>query len=88
VFFALASGEQECRLGITATRRLGGAVLRNRARRRMRELFRRHGEAVEGLAADLVVNLRRSCVDASWTELERDYLRCLRVVRSRLHSRE
>ena len=46
------------RLGITATRKVGGAVDRNRARRRVREVYRRWHARTPGAAGlDLVVNL-------------------------------
>ena len=38
------------RLGITVTRRLGGAVRRNRAKRLIREIFRRYKPAREPCA--------------------------------------
>src|SRR5215510_3157980 len=41
VISALAAGKQS-RLGITATRRFGKAVVRNRMKRILREFFRRH----------------------------------------------
>ena len=41
-FFSLNNGLNVARLGIIATRRLGGAVRRNRAKRCVRELFRHH----------------------------------------------
>lgn len=84
VVFARPAGES-CRLGITVTRRVGCAVVRNRARRRVRELFRRNPEAVNGVRADLVVNVRRGCAEVSWPELERDYLECVAKVVRRLH---
>lgn len=78
-------GEGEgCRLGITATRKIGGAVVRNRARRRVRELYRRHAEALPGSATDLVVNVRRGCAEAPWRELEEDYLLCMLKLARRL----
>jgi ribonuclease P protein component len=47
------------RLGITATRRVGGAVVRNRVRRRIREGFRRmKGSLPAGPWRDVVVNVR------------------------------
>ena len=45
------------RLGLTATRRIGGAVKRNRARRRARDFFRLHEDAIPG-GWDFVVNLK------------------------------
>lgn len=65
------------RLGITVTRRVGGAVVRNRARRRVRELARRLGLEVGAGGGDVVVNVRRGCAEATWSELEEDYLRCV-----------
>lgn len=58
------------RLGIAATRKIGGAVVRNRAKRRVRELFRRQKPAAE---LDLVVIPRREFLDAPYTQLEREY---------------
>ena len=87
VLFVWTHGEERSRFGVTATRRIGGAVERNRARRRLRELARRHRERIDGLVADIVVNVRRGCQDVAWAELEADYLRCLSRVESRLPER-
>lgn len=40
VMYAVSCRGQQIRLGITAGKKLGGAVQRNRAKRRLRELFR------------------------------------------------
>lgn len=58
------------RLGIAATRRLGGAVERNRAKRLVREVFRRHKIAP---GFDVVVVPKRELLDASLTALESEY---------------
>jgi ribonuclease P protein component len=42
--FARPNGKDFSRLGITTTRRLGKAVVRNRARRLVREAYRTHRE--------------------------------------------
>ena len=73
----------ECRLGITATRRLGGAVVRNRARRRIRELFRRHGDGLLERGVDVVVNARDGCAYGPWPEVAGDFVRCMSTVSRR-----
>ena len=58
------------RLGIAATRKLGGAVVRNRAKRRVRELFRHHKPSS---ALDVVVVPRRELIDAPLASLEIEF---------------
>ncbi len=84
VVFAQAREDRSSRLGITATRRCGGSVVRNRARRRVRALVQRHGFGCEGAGIDVVVNVRRGCAEAPWSEVEKDYLECLTRVARRL----
>jgi ribonuclease P protein component len=75
---ALPNSLDRDRLGVIASRRLGGAVLRNRAKRRIREVFRRQqpGEAtVRGWRPlDVVVIPRRELVNAPMASVEADYL--------------
>lgn len=72
---ALPNALKDTRLGIIVPRRLGGAVWRNRSKRRVRELFRHHKRAA-GL--DLVVLPRRDFLDVPFAALEDDYRRTLR----------
>ena len=58
------------RLGIAATKKLGGAVQRNRAKRLIREVFR-HNKIASGF--DVVVVPKRDLLQASLTVLEADY---------------
>jgi ribonuclease P protein component len=58
------------RLGIAATKKLGGAVQRNRAKRLIREVFRRN-KIANGF--DVVVIPKRELLDASLSTLETDY---------------
>lgn len=58
------------RLGLTVPRALGGAVVRNRIKRRLREAFRVRRE---GIAPqwDIVLNPRRAALTAPFGEIER-----------------
>jgi ribonuclease P protein component len=58
------------RLGIAATKKLGGAVQRNRVKRLIREVFRRN-KISDGF--DVVVIPKREWLDASLIALEADY---------------
>ena len=68
------------RFGFTATKGLGGAVVRNRARRRLREAVRLTGpaHAVEGY--DYVLIAREGTVKRRFTELIKDLERALAKV--------
>ena len=68
--FTLSNSLPVGRLGIAATRKLGGAVERNRAKRLIREVFRRNKLAP---GFDIVVIPKRELLDASLTALEDDY---------------
>lgn len=68
--FIRPNGTTSPRLGIAATRKLGSAVVRNRAKRLARELFRRH-KPPGGL--DIVVIPRREMLDAPYVTLEAEF---------------
>lgn len=72
--FVVKNGGTAGRLGIAATRKMGAAVERNRAKRLARELFRRH-KVDAGL--DVIIVPRREMVDAPFAILEADYLAAL-----------
>lgn len=72
--FVMAGKHAISRLGIAATKKLGGAVVRNRAKRLIREVFRRNKIAP---SLDIVVVPKRELLDASLTVLEADYLNAL-----------
>lgn len=77
---ALPNSLHRTRFGIVASRRIGGAVVRNRVKRRLRELFRHlepdragHGEAPARPGFDLVVIARREAVEAPFADLSADF---------------
>ncbi|HEX4706897.1 MAG TPA: ribonuclease P protein component [Candidatus Udaeobacter sp.] len=65
------------RAGFVTSRRLGGAVVRNRVRRRLREIVRQHQHLVRG---DLWIVLiaRPDAANASYRALEDEWLRLVK----------
>ena len=61
------------RVGITTGKKLGHAVVRNRARRRLREVYRLN-EALFKPGYDIVVVARHKCVTADFQKLTKAYL--------------
>lgn len=63
----------ENRIGITVSKKLGHAVVRNRIRRRLREIYRLHEESFTP-GWDIVVVARSRCVEADFGSLTKAYL--------------
>lgn len=67
------------RLGYTVSVKLGGAVVRNRIRRRLREIVRlRAPELKEGW--DIVLVARRRCVGAEYAKMDAAFLGLCRAL--------
>jgi ribonuclease P protein component len=60
------------RVGVVASRKVGNAVARNRAKRWMRELFRRHKDLLE-YPIDLLIVATAAMREATWAELKENY---------------
>jgi len=61
------------RVGITAGKKLGHAVVRNRVRRRLREVYRLNEDKFTP-GWDIVVVARSRCIDADFRKLTSAYL--------------
>ena len=73
VLYARPNRLGQNRVGITTGKKLGHAVVRNRARRRLREVYRLN-EAWFKPGYDIVVVARHKCVTANFQKLTKAYL--------------
>lgn len=78
--FACESSADVARLGVSATRKFGPAVVRNKAKRRARELFRHH-KPMPGF--DLIIIPRRGFDTVAFADLVTDFLGALKRLRIR-----
>jgi ribonuclease P protein component len=82
----LGNGRTYSRLAVVASRKVGPAVVRNRVKRRFRELFRRNKELLRE-PLDLMVITRPESGVAPWTELRDAYVSSLTAIfRKRISS--
>jgi ribonuclease P protein component len=65
------------RMGLAVSRRVGGAVVRNRVKRLLREAYRRSKRACAP-ALDIVALPKAEMVDVSQEDVDREYQRRLR----------
>ena len=67
----------QSRLGITVSTKLGHAVVRNRCRRRLREVYRLHTpELKQGY--DIILVARTRTAYAPWPELQKQFVKLCR----------
>ena len=79
VLYARRNRLNQNRVGITVSKKLGHAVVRNRTRRRIREIYRLHEEAfLPGW--DIVVVARSRAVDAEFPKLTSAFLSLARKI--------
>ena len=72
------------RTGVTASKKVGNAVARNRAKRRMRALFRKLKCDHAPSGTDYVLVARHSLVQAPWTELVADFSIAVKRIHKKL----
>jgi len=73
VVYARQTRRDRGRVGFTVSTKLGKAVVRNRVRRRLREIYRLHETELRP-GVDMVVVARTKAVDAEYARLERAFL--------------
>ncbi len=73
VLYARPNRSQQNRVGLTVSKKLGKAVVRNRVRRRLREIYRLN-EELFAPGWDIVVVARSRCVGAPFEKIKGAYL--------------
>lgn len=79
VLYCRRNGSNQNRVGITVSKKLGCAVVRNRARRRLRECYRLN-EARLRPGFDVVIVARSRCLNAPFRQLQAAFLSCANAV--------
>ena len=75
---------QRARLGITVTRKVGGAVVRHRVKRRVREIYRRWKHRRQLPALDLVVHAKPRAREADFEALRSEMISLLEPLLERV----
>lgn len=75
VLFLRSAPDASLRLGVVASKKVGNAPERARAKRRLREAFRRHRAGFTACTDDVVLVARRSILAAPWSELVAELLK-------------
>jgi ribonuclease P protein component len=76
-----AAANRGSRFGISVKKALGGAVVRNRIRRRIREILRRNKTEIP-TGWDIVIHPKSTVARAEFAPLEAELVRLLRGIRS------
>lgn len=74
--------DRHLRLGVVTGKKVGSAVVRSRARRLLREVFRQHQHELSE-PVSMVLVARHSIAETSLENVRRDYLRALAKARLR-----
>jgi ribonuclease P protein component len=82
VFYLPRGPGESPRVGFTVGKVLGGAVQRNRIKRRMREAVRQRRTA--NVAADIVINPKKSVLTVEFAELLVEVSRAFEVIQRNL----
>ena len=73
VVYALKTQRGDRRVGYTVSTKLGKAVVRNRIRRRLREIYRLNSYKLKD-SVDIFIVARSRCIEAEYAKMEQAFL--------------
>ncbi len=80
VLYVRKNGLENSRIGITITKKIGNAVVRNRIRRRIKEICRlKLGNMKKGY--DLIIIPKKNVIDISYADLESAMIHIMGIAR-------
>ena len=80
VIYRLANSQEHIRVGLSVSKKLGNAVMRNQIKRRIRHILINHGnELVDNI--DFIVIARKGVENLDYAELEKNLLHVLRLAK-------
>ena len=85
VIQAIENEASQWRIGLTATKKIGNAVTRNRARRRMRALARTYLVPLAQPGTDYVLIARHDTVNADWQDMAKGLQKAIRYLHRRIY---
>lgn len=73
VVYVLRSDKEISRVGFSVSKKVGNAVIRNKIKRRLREIFRNNVDSFKYIV-DIVVVARKDAATADYQSLEKSFL--------------
>ena len=86
VFFLARTHGDGLRVGFTVSKALGGAVQRNRMKRRLRETVRTHWPGIQ-VPVDVVINPKKSVLKVEFSQLGHELDRAFTVIQKSLEKK-
>ena len=84
VIQAISHDTDNWRVGLTASKKIGNAVCRNRARRRMRALARQHLAPLARPGVDYVLIARHDTISCDWRDFVIGFKKAIGYLHSKL----
>lgn len=78
ILYIKKNGLEETRLGITITKKIGNAVVRNKIRRKIKEIYRKNYPNIKS-GYDLIIIPKKNVIDLSYQELESSLIHILKI---------